>query len=76
MRGVYGKAGSIDYNLNWRNYKKISGGSILIDQGIHMVDLIQYLSNREYNEIKASFQHHTLDIEPIRDNAFAIMKCF
>ena len=37
IRGVYGKAGSIDFNKNWRNYKKISGGGILIDQGIHMV---------------------------------------
>ena len=42
IRGVYGKAGSIDFNKNWRNYKKISGGGILIDQGIHMVDLIRY----------------------------------
>ena len=28
IRGVYGKAGSIDFNKNWRNYKKISGGGI------------------------------------------------
>ena len=73
MRGVYGKAGSIDYNLNWRNYKKISGGGILIDQGIHMIDLIQYLSNREYNEIKSFISTSYWDIEP-EDNAFAIMK--
>ena len=36
LRGVYGKAGSIDYDKNWRNYSKYSGGGILIDQGIHM----------------------------------------
>ena len=28
FRGVYGKAGSIDYNENWRNHKKYSGGGI------------------------------------------------
>ena len=44
VRGVYGKAGSIDFNKNWRNYKKFSGGGILIDQGIHLLDLIQHLS--------------------------------
>ena len=44
MRGVYGKAGSIDFNKNWRNYKKYSGGGILLDQGIHMLDLINYFS--------------------------------
>ena len=42
LRGAYGKAGSIDYHKNWRNYKKYSGGGILIDQGIHMLDLIRY----------------------------------
>ena len=48
VRGVYGKAGSIDFDKNWRNYKKISGGGILIDQGIHMLDLIMYLSGEEF----------------------------
>jgi len=40
IRSVYGKAGSIDFDKNWRNYKEFSGGGILIDQGIHMIDLI------------------------------------
>lgn len=39
MRGVYGKTG----NNGWRNYYKLSGGGILIDQGIHMLDLFLYL---------------------------------
>ena len=45
MRGVYGKAGSIDFHENWRNYKNYSGGGILLDQGIHMIDLFRYFSN-------------------------------
>ena len=48
FRGVYGKAGSIDYNENWRNHKKYSGGGIFIDQGIHMIDLIRFLSEKEF----------------------------
>ena len=47
MRGVYGKAGSIDFEKNWRNYKEYSGGGILIDQGIHMLDLFGFLSSEK-----------------------------
>ena len=73
FRGVYGKAGSIDYNKNWRNYKKISGGGIVIDQGIHMLDLIRFLSGQEfevkYSLIKTLFWN--IDSE---DNAFIILE--
>ena len=46
MRGVYGKAGSIDYDKNWRNFRELSGGGILIDQGIHMLDLMMFFSKK------------------------------
>ena len=40
-RGVYGKAA--DYEREeWRNDINIAGGGILLDQGIHMLDLLQY----------------------------------
>ena len=48
MRGVYGKAGSIDFDKNWRQYKKFSGGGILFDQGIHMLDLFRHFSGEEF----------------------------
>lgn len=41
-RGIYGKAA--DYTrYEWRNDISIAGGGILLDQGIHMVDLLRYL---------------------------------
>jgi predicted dehydrogenase len=73
LRGVYGKAGSIDYDSNWRNYKNISGGGILIDQGIHMLDLIQYLSQEKFDEVKSFISTSYWNIKP-EDNAFAILK--
>jgi predicted dehydrogenase len=72
MRGIYGKAGSIDFKSNWRNYKNISGGGILIDQGIHMVDLFRYLSGQDFI-VKASIVKNLFwDIEA-EDNVFALL---
>lgn len=73
LRGVYGKAGSIDYHKNWRNYKEISGGGILIDQGIHMLDLMRYFSGQDFTHINSFVTTSYWDIES-EDNAFAIMQ--
>ncbi|MDQ0504609.1 Gfo/Idh/MocA family protein [Xanthobacter agilis] len=40
LRGAYGKSGGYRYETNWRNDPERSGGGILIDQGIHMLDLM------------------------------------
>jgi predicted dehydrogenase len=73
LRGVYGKAGSIDYNKNWRNYSKYSGGGILIDQGIHMLDLMRYFSGQEFKDVNSFVTTSYWDIKS-EDNAFAIMQ--
>jgi len=73
MRGVYGKAGSIDFNDNWRNYKNYSGGGILLDQGIHMLDLFRYFSNDEFNCLSAHLTTSYWNIE-CEDNAFLTLK--
>ena len=73
MRGVYGKAGSIDYDQNWRNYKKFSGGGILIDQGIHMLDLMRFLSNDEFQKVHSYITTAYWNIK-VEDNAFILMK--
>ena len=73
MRGVYGKAGSIDYDKNWRNHKKLSGGGILLDQGIHLIDLILYLSKQDFKKINSFVTTSSGNIES-EDNAFVIMQ--
>ena len=73
MRGVYGKAGSIDYDKNWRNFHKYSGGGILIDQGIHMLDLIRYFSREKFNKINSYITTAYWNIK-VEDNAFILMQ--
>jgi predicted dehydrogenase len=73
MRGVYGKAGSIDFHDNWRNYKNYSGGGILLDQGIHMLDLFRYFSNNEFECLSSYLTSSYWDIE-CEDNAFVTLK--
>jgi predicted dehydrogenase len=73
MRGVYGKAGSIDFNQEWRNYKKFSGGGILMDQGIHMLDLFRYFANQEFDCLSSHVSTEYWDIEN-EDNVFLLLK--
>lgn len=73
LRGIYGKAGSIDYHKNWRNYKKYSGGGILIDQGIHMLDLMRFFSGQNFKHINSFVTTSYWNIKS-EDNAFAIMQ--
>lgn len=42
IKGTYGKSGGVRYRESWRNNRKVSGGGILLDQGIHMVDLFLF----------------------------------
>jgi len=73
LRGVYGKAKLITFDQSdWRTRRDKSGGGVLLDQGIHMVDLLR-LFGGEYTDIRSfisnDFWHY--DVE---DNAYAIMQ--
>ena len=73
MRGVYGKAQLITFNQpDWRTKREVSGGGVLLDQGIHMVDLMR-LFGGEFKEVYSfiSNGHWGYNVE---DNAYALMK--
>lgn len=72
MRGIYGKAGGNKYEKGWRNKREISGGGILIDQGIHMVDLFRLFCG-EFNEAKSFVKQLYWPVE-VEDNVFALLK--
>jgi 1,5-anhydro-D-fructose reductase (1,5-anhydro-D-mannitol-forming) len=73
MRGVYGKAGGRNYPDNWRNNPEISGGGILIDQGIHMLDLLLMFAG-EFPDVHSFVQRKFWTSLPVEDNAFALLK--
>jgi predicted dehydrogenase len=72
LRGVYGKSKIIPFSGGWRAERRYAGGGILLDQGIHMVDLMRLFCG-EFVEVKSfvsnNFWHH--DVE---DNAYALMR--
>ena len=58
---------------DWRSNKSKSGGGILLDQGIHMLDLFLYLGGN-FDQVKSFVSNLFWDIPGIEDNVFAIFK--
>lgn len=72
VRGVYGKSKMVSFESDWRTKRALAGGGILLDQGIHMVDLMRLFAGEfvdVYSFVSNSYWRH--DIE---DNAYALMR--
>ncbi|MFA5316095.1 MAG: Gfo/Idh/MocA family oxidoreductase [Dehalococcoidales bacterium] len=72
MRGIYGKSGGPNFEKTWRNQREIAGGGILLDQGIHMVDLFRMFCG-DFHELK-SFVTNSYWNTDVEDNAMAILR--
>ena len=73
LRGVYGKSQLTTFNqADWRTKRDIAGGGVLLDQGIHMVDLMRLFTG-EFEEVHSfiSNNHWNYNVE---DNAYALMR--
>lgn len=73
MRGVYGKSKLITFNQpDWRTKRETAGGGVLLDQGIHMVDLMRLFAG-DFTKVHSfvSNSHWGYDVE---DNAYALMQ--
>lgn len=73
LRGVYGKSQLITFNqTDWRTKREIAGGGVLLDQGIHMVDLMRLFAGN-FTEVFSFIEnsHWNYNVE---DNAYALMR--
>ena len=73
MRGIYGKSKLLTFNQpDWRTKREKAGGGVLLDQGIHMVDLMLMFGGN-FTEVQSfiSNNHWGYDVE---DNSYALMR--
>ncbi len=73
LRGVYGKSQLITFGqTTWRTERALAGGGVLLDQGIHMVDLLRLFAG-EFAEVH-SFVSNDFWGHSVEDNAYALMR--
>ncbi|MBX7136630.1 MAG: Gfo/Idh/MocA family oxidoreductase [Oligoflexia bacterium] len=74
LRGLYGKSKLISFgqNSDWRVSREYAGGGILLDQGIHMLDLMRLFAG-DFTEIQ-SFVSNSYWQHDVEDNAYALMR--
>lgn len=72
LRGVYGKSKVIPFSGGWRSKRELAGGGILLDQGIHMLDLMRLFCG-EFVEVK-SYVSNDYWKHDVEDNAYALLK--
>ena len=73
IRAQYGHGGRKGYEKEWRGNFKLAGGGELTDQGVHLIDLIQWFCGRP-SQAFALLQTAFWPVRPSEDNAFALLK--
>ncbi len=70
MRGRYGKSVDDSFFASWRADKHLAGGGILLDQGIHMLDLLLHFAG-DFDDVQAMVSTLFWNLDGIEDNVFA-----
>lgn len=73
IRALYGHGGRAGYEQEWRTDRGRSGGGELLDQGVHIVDLARWFIG-EIVETQGFLGTFHWPIEPVEDNAFALLR--
>ena len=73
LRAVYGKSKLITFDqTTWRTQRELAGGGVLLDQGIHIVDLLRLFAG-EFTDVH-SFVSNSVWNHDVEDNAYALMR--
>ena len=72
IKGTYGKSKIVNFDSDWRTKRALAGGGILLDQGIHMVDMLRLFAG-EFSEVH-SFVNSDFWRHDVEDNAYALMR--
>jgi len=72
IRARYGHGGRPGYGQEWRAQREISGGGELIDQGLHLIDLVRHL----VGDVDLAFAELRTDFWPmdVEDNAYLALR--
>ena len=73
IRARYGHGGRPGYEKEWRGDPSLAGGGELIDQGVHVADLINWFGGLP-SEAFAFLQTAVWPIQPLEDNVFGLFR--
>jgi len=73
LHARYGHGGRKGYEKEWRCNPMLAGGGELLDQGVHVADLIQWFIGLP-TEAFAFLQTAVWPIKPLEDNAFGLFR--
>ncbi len=73
LKGTYGKSGGLNFRRNWRSQLALAGGGILLDQGIHMLDLFHLFLGPSLSVVEAVLNDGFWGCG-VEDNAFLLLR--
>jgi predicted dehydrogenase len=73
-RARYGHGGRPGYEKEWRGDRELAGGGELTDQGVHVIDLLQWFKGGPPEQAFGYVQTGVWPLGDLEDNAFALLR--
>lgn len=73
VRGYTGHGGLAEFKAEWMYSKDVMGGGALLDNGIHMIDLVHYLMG-PVEDVYGLTQDRTWQLDRVEDNGMALLR--
>jgi predicted dehydrogenase len=67
----HGHGGRLGLEKEWRSRPEVAGGGELLDQGVHLIDLVRWFSGDEVSGVEAALRTDFWPIGPLEDHALA-----